>query len=135
MTTDFGRDIWCDDSLRTGRMATGSRLVAQGAYHRLITPRGTLRGGDDEADFGLDLAGIVGSVTSDADARRLEGMVRGEIRKDERIASVSVVVTRTVTGAEVSLRVDIAAETDSGPFDLVLGVSLVSVEVLSLEAA
>ena len=62
-------------------------------------------------------------------------MVRGEIRKDERIASVSVVVTRTVTGAEVSLRVDISAETDAGPFDLVLGVSSVSVDVLSLEAA
>mgnify|MGYP000564826546 CR=1 FL=1 len=38
------------------------RLVAEAIYRRLTTPPGTLLGGDDEANYGLDLLSLIGSV-------------------------------------------------------------------------
>ncbi len=59
---DFGREISCTDSLKTGRFSTGARLVAEAAYRRLTTPRGTLRGGEEEANYGIDLTEMCGAT-------------------------------------------------------------------------
>lgn len=131
--TDFGTDTYCLDSLRTGRRVSGVRRVAQNAYHRLITPRGTLRGGADEGDFGLDLAGKVGSATTQALQMALPGQISSELRKDPRVESVTVSIVWTKTPAgEVSAELAIEVQTAAGPFELVLGVDAVSAKILRL---
>jgi len=130
--TDFGRDLSCTDSLRTGRYVTGARLVAEAAYRRLTTPRGMLRGGEEEATYGLDLSELVGSVASDADAATLAGRIEAELLKDDRIESVAVTVTATREGPSTTFVVAIRATTAAGPFDLTLGVDGVTVDLLGL---
>ncbi len=130
--TDFGRDYSCTDSLRTARFVTGARLVAEAAYRRLTTPRGMLRGGEDEAEYGLDLTELIGSIATEADAAALAGRVRAELEKDDRIESVEVTVTATTDGPATAYVVAVKATTAAGPFGLTLEVDAVSVELLGL---
>ncbi len=133
--TDFGRDIACTDSIRTGRFSTGVRLVAEACYRRLVTPRGSLRGGEKEADYGFDLSTMIGTTNTKALAVALPGMISSELLKDERLAAVSVTVSQTVDGPAVGFDVRIEGTTDEGPFTLVLAVSQVTVELLGITEA
>ena len=132
MATDYGTDTSCLTSLRTGRLVSGVRLVAEAAYRRITTPRGQLQGGEDEANYGIDLADLIGSVATTADAAALPGRIENELLKDERIESVDVDVASTKSGPAVSWSVTIEAQTSEGPFSLVLAVSDVTVELLGL---
>jgi hypothetical protein len=130
MTTDFGQDTFCLDSRRTGRMARGVTLVAQRCYHRLITPRGQLRGGEDEANFGYDLGKLIGrSNLSDS---QIEGEIKNELSKEEAVESVAVMVTRSSGAVFVSYSIQVDCVTAEGPFSLVLAVSDVTVELVGL---
>lgn len=131
-TTNFGRDLSCTTSIRTGRFVSGPRLVAESLYRRLTTPRGMLRGGDDESDFGLDLLDLVGSATTKNDAAALEGKIRSEAAKDERIESVDVEVLTVTEGAVTSFEIAIDATTSAGPFSLQLRVEDVTIELVGL---
>lgn len=132
--TDYGRDVYCLDSLRTGRWATGVRVVAQRCYHRLITRRGQLRGGEDEADFGYDVAGLVGHTNKSIAA--IQGEIRNELRKDPQVLDAAVTVTRTVAAnGSAAYAIEVDCTTDAGPFSLVLAVSDVTVQLVGLEAA
>lgn len=131
----LGQDTWCADELRTGRYATGATNVALAAYRRLITPKGTLRGGDDEADYGLDLSELVGSLADPSDSAALPGRIRAELSKDERILTLDVVVLTVTDGPTVSYEVTIQAETADGPFELTLDVDDVTTEIVGLVAA
>lgn len=136
-TIDFGRDTSCLGELRPGRLSSGALLVAEAAYRRLTTPRGTLRGGEDEANYGIDLLDLIGSTSSESDAAALPDRIRGELSKDERIDASSIVVqvTRVVEGPRVTFIIDISASTDAGPFTLKLAVNDVTVELLKLGAS
>lgn len=137
MAVDFGRDVSCGPGgLRSGRLVSGTLLVAEAAYRRLITPRGSLRGGKDEDEYGEDLTAFVGNVGSTAAAAALPGIIRIELLKDERILAVdaSVVVTTTTAGA-VAYDVSISCDTAAGPFTLRLAVSDVTVELLGYQEA
>ena len=134
MATNFGRDISCTDSLRTGRFVSGVRLVAEAAYRRLITPRGTLRGGEEEENYGFDLSSLIGSVVTASDAAALEGRIANELLKDERISTVTAVVTMTKRGPSTFFDVDVSATTAEGPFTLQLSVTDVTVELLGIAA-
>ncbi len=132
--TDFGRDISCTTSLRTGRYSTGVRLVAEACYRRLTTPRGMLRGGEEEANYGIDLQDLVGSSVEPAtDADRLAGQIKAEVQKDERVDDCTVTVTATSAGPSVSYEITIDAVTGEGPFTLVLAASAVTVEILEIK--
>jgi len=130
--TDFGRDVSCLDSLRLGQYVSGVRLVAEAAYRRLITPRGTLRGGAGEAEYGLDLTDMIGSVRTKSDAKALAGMIRNELLKDERIATVDASVTPIADGITTTFSVVVLATTKEGPFSLNLAVSAVTVDILGI---
>jgi len=131
---NFGTDTSCTDSLRTGRLVSGPRLVAEACYRRLITPRGSLFGGDDEANYGLDLADLIGSVSTKAQVAALPGQIQTELLKDERITSASATVTASKSGPSVTYQISISAQTDAGPFSLVLSVSDVTVSLLGMQA-
>jgi hypothetical protein len=130
--TEFGRDISCTTSLRTGRYSTGLRLVAEAAFRRLSTPRGTLQGGVDEENYGLDLSSLIGSTATEADAAGLPSRISAELVKDERIDSASATLTAVTSGPSVAWNVDVLCITDEGPFELQLSVNDVSVELLKL---
>lgn len=129
-TVDTGRDTYCLDELQPGRMARGKTLVAQRCYHRLITPSRTLRGGEEEADFGLDLAGYVGSVEAEDLEALLPVAVKNELLKDPAVDSVEVTATRVEAAGQVRWTLDIAIETTAGDVDLIVAVDAVSVELL-----
>ena len=130
----YGKDIDCADSLHPGRYATGARLVAQAAYRRLITPRGALRGGDDESIYGFALVQIIGRMTGPGAELTLKRQIEAELLKDDRLASVDITISSTTdtTGA-VSYLIDVHGTTADGPFDLTLDVSEVGVTLVGLE--
>jgi hypothetical protein len=134
-TTYFGRETSCTTELRTGRFVTGPRLVAEACYRRLTTPRGMLRGGEEEASYGINLMDLVGSTQSKAEAAALPGRIRTELEKDERIESVTVSIleTRSASG-DIALSISIEAVTGVGPFTLTLLASDVTVELLGIAA-
>ncbi len=132
MTVDLGRDITCTKSLGSGRFASGVRLVAEACYRRLTTPRGLLRGGEEEANYGLDLTSLCGSTNPKAIAASLPGRIDSELRKDERVESVEVDVLQTTAGGLVSFAITISVVTGAGPFTLQLLASSVTVELLGI---
>lgn len=130
MATNFGREISCTTSLQTGRFVSGVLAVAQANFRRLITPRGMLRGGEDEQNYGLDLEELIGTTPTDAPS--LEGRVQGELLKDERNLSVRVTVADTSDGVAHSYDITIECDTAEGPFTLQIAASDVSVELLGI---
>ena len=132
MTTDWGRDTLCLDSLKPGRYATGPKLVAQRCYHRLITPRGTLRGGPDEDNFGLDLAAMCGAAVSPELEAAIGPRVQSELLKDPQVESVTVDVVPSGTELERTWAITVTAQTAVGPFEMVLAVADVTVELLRI---
>lgn len=128
----FGRDTSCTSSLRPGVRVTGVRLVAEAAYRRLTTPRGMLRGGEDEANYGLDLLDMIGAVASQSNTTALGGRIRNELLKDERIETVDVTVVLERIGPSTELHIEIEAETREGPFSLAIVVDDVSVQLLDI---
>lgn len=131
---DFGRDTSCTDSLRVGVMVSGPRLVGEACYRRLTTPRGQLRGGEDEANYGIDLPGMVGSVKSENDVAAIPSRVKNELMRDDRLEDVSISATLVKTGPAIEVTLEIEGQTGPGPFTLTLSVSDVKVELVGLSA-
>jgi len=133
--TDYGRDTYCLDKLRTGRYASGATLVAQRVYRRFITPRGALIGGEEERNFGLDLAGMVGGASTPELVNAMPQRIRNEAAKDPQInpTSVGVTVDASEEGSEYTYTITISARAAGGPFALVLGVSDVTVDLLRVD--
>lgn len=131
--TDYGRDTSCTASagLRSGRSSTGARLVAEALERRLSTTRGTLRGGPDEQNYGINLSEEIGASTS---PEALKAKIAAECRKDERVEQVDVVVLRTSEGPAVTYTITVGGYAAAGPFTLRLSVSEVSAELLGIEA-
>ena len=136
MSTDFGRDTYCLDSLRTGRMVSGPLLVGQRYYHRLITPRGALIGGEEEANFGEDIEDLIGEPGGKETEAKIRSKAQRAASFEECIRSVSVSIsTSTDDAGDSTHEVTIVAETAEGPFRLVLAISSVTVSLIGLEAA
>lgn len=133
MTTDFGRDISCTTALRTGTFATGKRLVAEAIFRRLTTPPGSLLGGDEEANYGLDLLSLVGAGAPQQVAATLPARIRTEVRKDQRVLSADVSVSWEQNGPVAVIHVTMTIETDIGPFDLTIAVSDVDVALVGFK--
>lgn len=132
---DFGRDLSCTTSIRAARFSTGLRLVAEACFRRLTTPRGMLRGGEGEADYGLDVTQLVGSVQSASDVAALGGQIRNELLKDERLLSVEpTIVDVSVSPVSKRYQITVEATTADGPFKLVLAASAVTAELLGIVA-
>lgn len=115
----FGSDLACADDLDESFAelpGDSAQLVSEAVCRRLTTPRGSLL---DDPDYGIDLRSYVNRGGTDAELNELRGIVTSEVSKDDRIETVSVVVTRAGTALDVA----ISGETAAGPFDLTLGVT------------
>jgi hypothetical protein len=138
MAVGYGTDVWCGDQIVSGRYSTGWRTVALALYRRLITPRGMLRGGDDEANYGLDVSQYVGAVGYPTSIAALPNIVRGELLKDDRVFDVNVRAT-TTQGADglidVLLDVSVVLVDEGESFTLTVGVDEVTAELLDVRLA
>ena len=125
--TDYGTALSCvDDIDPESRTVSGNRVVAEALARRLMTPRGRLIG---YPDYGFDLTQF---ANADLSPRELAGVRAGivaECLKDQRVVGVTVDL---VLDNEGLLTVTIVVEGSQGPFTLVLAVSSVTVELLSL---
>lgn len=120
-TIDLGRDSLCVDALRTGRYATGVRLVAQRFYHALTTPRGTIPGDEHHANWGDDLTDCVGLPGGALAEAAIRAKINRAASLDETIRSVAITITSTQDDAgDWSHAVAVDAETADGSFQLVI---------------
>lgn len=133
MSTYFGYDVSCTRRLRTGRFVSGVMLVAEAYYRRLTTTRGTLIGGEEEQNYGLNLMSLIGAAATPSFAASLPGKIENELMKDPRTESVKATVVSVSEGPAVTYTISIEAKTTLGPFTLVLAVSAVSAEILGIQ--
>ncbi len=130
---DFGRELSCTTSIVSNRFVTGARLVAESDFRRLTTPRGMLRGGEEEQNFGFDLMEYIGSVAISRDAASLPSRIRNELMKDDRHISVdATVIATTASNGGVAFDITINAKTHAGPFTMTIRASDVSVDLLGI---
>jgi hypothetical protein len=132
-----GLDTSCTDSLHAGRLVRAFKaLVAEACYRRLITPRGMLRGGEQEANYGFDVSGLIGAVVPSGAATliaSLPGQIKLELVKDERVEDVATTVTSSENGAKgLSLGLTVRITTDVGAVSLLLAADSVTVALLGV---
>ena len=123
----FGSGWSCvDDLTMPSVMATGNRSVSEAIARRWQTPRGGLI---DDPNYGYDLSDFVNDDLKLSDLGRIANLAGAEARKDERVLTCAVTIELTAAG---ELRVTANVKTATGPFQLVLAVSQVSVRLLSV---
>lgn len=115
----YGSDLSCADDLDanlTELDGSDPLLIAQSAFRRITTARGTL---EDDPDYGIDIREDLSRANGTEERRSLAGRVRAEISKDERIASVTVTVVDI--GAERSIEIiGVPENADNAEFRLVV---------------
>lgn len=132
---DYGTDFSCTDDLNPNMIEVDNqRLLAESLYRRLISPRGSLY---RTPEYGFDIRDEIGSEAYPDILRR---GIEDELTNDERIKSVDATVIMIDTDA-LAVEYDRALETmlisitctsEVGPFELVIGVDDVDVELLEL---
>lgn len=124
--TDFGVDLAALPDLDPlFSLVSGRAVLLEAIARRLRTPRGALF---YDPEYGLDLTGYVNESLSRADALALEAALAAECRKDERIRAAGASVA--FEPATRTLRITVRLFDDAGPFELVLSVDRVTVQLL-----
>ena len=132
-----------NDLTSTMAEVQGRVALAQSLGRRLITPRGALI---YDVNFGYDLNQFVNADVSQADISQIQGYVRQEMLKDQRVISAQVsaqyvgpsqvqaaltAIVATPSPYPVGVIVLNIAITDSlGPFTLTVTVDNVSVQLI-----
>lgn len=114
---ELGIDLsWVNDVDPLHRYTTGTRLVAEAIYRRLITPRGALI---DDPNYGIGIRSLLHRAMTRTQILALQGQIEKEIQKEEeRVASVTCTITQT---GPYEFKVDVRGECAAGPFLLVVG--------------
>lgn len=127
MTVDYGTDLdWGADLSKTAGTVSGTKLLGQAVYHRLMTPRGSQL---DCPDDGIDLQEYLSLPMTPAQLAGVPGEVRQEILKDERIQDAEVIMTKLVDGFKLTIRCTPAEGPD---FELTLGVDAAATKLLGI---
>lgn len=133
--TDFGQDTYCVDSLVTGRLVSGTKLVAQRLYHALTTPRGSLRGSAEHYSWGEDLTALCGSPCDKTTQSAIRTKVNRAVAADNQIKAVAVDIVSSISSVGAgTFEVTVTATTADGPFTLVLAIGEVTVELIGIAA-
>lgn len=112
-------DVDADLSFGDGNLA-----LAHDLCRRLVTEPGGLL--DDPAyGFGLQIL-----LSSPVDALSVQRKILSQLLQDERVLQDNTTVAVTQNLATQTIVVEIAVDTDDGPFPLTIAVSQLSVEVL-----
>jgi hypothetical protein len=132
--TDYGRDVSATTDLHTGRVSTGPRLVAEAAFRRLITARGSLI---DDPNYGLDVRQFIHEGLTPGRIASIPGRIKQEVGKDDRILPESLRVDMRLDGPLTSQVATISVRgltSDEEPFELVMAVSEITVQLLKAGA-
>lgn len=87
----YGADMSCVADLAEDMgEGSGRRALAESLIRAITTPRGSLA---DALERGIDLRSYLHRGTTRAELLSIEGLVRAEWRKDDRVAAVDVAVT------------------------------------------
>lgn len=127
---ELGVDIdVLDDLPPTFRLAKGRANLANAIARRLATPSGWLaQAFAGDAEYGFDLRDKLNASWTQQQLAAVAGRVEEECRKDERVLAAEVAVSYSLAAS--ALTVDIALDTNAGPFKLVLNVSDVGSSLL-----
>lgn len=106
---------------------SGPRVVVERVARRLMTPKGALPG---FPEWGLDLMALIGKRMTNVEIERTKKAIQFECEDDEAVESARVVGFEPVAGGIGHYRIQISLTLAEGPFELVLGVSDVGVELL-----
>lgn len=123
---DFGTDINFLTGLdpRLG-LVSGTANLGQALAHRLTTPRGSLF---YDPDYGTDIRAYLNDTITADKLAQVRADVQAELIKDERVLACIAEVSFDFTSRQ--LAVSVAVQTANGPFNLVLAVTSVTVELL-----
>lgn len=128
------------DMVVDGRSCSGSRLVGNALLHRLQVDTLPLVGAPGGvATYGEDVRKYVGECTTPARANAKVPRIVAALARDPRVDAssvrVAIIVRPSLTFADksaVDFAIAISAQTTTGlPISLVVGVSRISVELLS----
>ena len=101
--------------------------IGQAVLRRLITARGTL---PDDPHYGIDVRGMLNRGIPLSQLRDLQGQIRGEVMKDDRVADVVVSVTMPEQRALTVVLTITPEPTNLIPFELTLALTPDAVEVI-----
>lgn len=109
-------------TLRSGKEVLGEALV-----RRLTTARGSLA---YAPNYGIDIRDYLNRAFDNRLLARLRSYMEAELRRDERVAEVSVTLSYTAATQTIAASIEVVSA--EGPFRLTLGVSQTSVELLTV---
>ena len=118
----YGSDLSCTSDLTDGMVEVeGFVVLGEALARRLDCPRGAL---PDDGTFGLSLSEYLNTGTTALELRELGSKVRGELKKDDRVATVRVTVTPSPTGQSMAVQIVVVpVDQTIGKFALTLGVT------------
>ena len=122
--TDLSAVNGLDPSLALFR---GTRIVAEAAVRRITTPRGGLF---YAPNYGVDVREILNAKVTQQLLNTWRSRMEAEIRKDERVDTLSSTLSFYPQSEQVRIRVE--GTTGAGPFAFTLAVTSLSVDVLAL---
>lgn len=116
---DYGSDISCTTDLDPfGVVVTGTVMMAQACVRRLMCRKGSLL---SDPLYGIDVRDFLNSRIDAADLNaRIPAMIQGELLRDERIQTATVLASYSSSTRTLSL--DIKCVGATGPFALKLSV-------------
>lgn len=124
--SDFGTDLSALGALGglSSRMVSGLDNLGEALLRRYQTPRGGLW---YAPDYGRDVRSYLNRDIGPGDLYPIQAELADEAEQDERVLSAAVTIT--LTGPR-SARMRVACVTAAGPFNLVLAVTAMKVQVL-----
>lgn len=105
-------------------LQSGWRNLREAILRRLSTPRGGLF---YDANYGYDLREFLNEAATTATLYQLERMASLELEKDPRILRATATAT-VITDRHI--RLSLQCETELGPYELIVGVDSLAMEVL-----
>lgn len=122
----FGVDIACvTDIGKTSVLVGGFINLGYALARRLMTPRGGLF---YDPDYGTDVREFLNETIDDPQLKAIDAAIKGELEKDPRVLRAKGATTFNYQTMTLISAIEI--ETAEGPFDLVLGISSLTVSIL-----
>lgn len=106
----YGSDLACAADLTDDvaeRRGDDPLVLVEAVIRRLTCPRGAL---PDDASYGIDVRELLNTGISTSDLGQLAGRIRGEIEKDDRVASAGVSVALGGAASSISISVYLTPE-------------------------
>lgn len=106
----YGTDTWCEDEIEANWAdvePTSTLAIGQALYRRLTTRPGGLI---EDPDYGTDIRALLNHGSTQAGLRAIEGKVKNECSKDDRVASLVVSALFAAETRTLTLRIEVTPE-------------------------